>query len=79
MYDAQPTPAAPRFPTIDVNGSTLIPALKIVAESEDRKLYKIKVASPRGLLTVPMKVELFTPLQDGNLTVMRADAVKILE
>jgi hypothetical protein len=76
---AQSVPAAPRFPTIDVSGSPLIPALKIVAESEDRKLYKIEVISPRGILTVPMKVDLFTPLQDGNLTIMRADAVTILE
>jgi hypothetical protein len=56
-----------------------MPPLKIVAESEDRKLYKVEVASPRGLLTIPMKVDLFTPLQNGNLTVLRADAIEILE
>lgn len=56
-----------------------MPQLKIVAESEDRKLYKIEVASPRGVLTIPMRVDLFTPLQNGNLTVLRADAITILE
>lgn len=49
------------------------------AESEDRKLYRVEVASPRGLLSVPMRVSLFPPLQNGNLTVLRADVVEILE
>jgi hypothetical protein len=62
-----------------VSGTSLLPALTIVAESEDRKLYKIQVASPRGLLTIPMKTDLFTPTQDGNLTVLRVDAIEILE
>jgi hypothetical protein len=70
---------APHFPTIDVSETKLMPPLKIVAESEDRKLYKMEVASPRGLLTIPKKVDLFTPLQNGNLTVLRTDAIEILE
>jgi hypothetical protein len=72
-------PTAQRFPTINVSESPLLPALTIVAESEDGKLYKVQAASPRGIVTVPMKVDLFTPLQDGNLTVLRADAVTVLE
>lgn len=76
MVQAPPTPT---FPTINVRETKLLPALTITAESEDRKLYKIEVASPRGLLSIPMKQSLFTPLHNGNLTVLRADAIKILE
>lgn len=57
----------------------VLPPLKIVGESEDRKTFKIEVNSPRGPATIPMKVSLFTPKQDGNYTVMKADAVEILQ
>jgi hypothetical protein len=69
----------PTFPTIDVSESRLLPPLTIVAESEDRKMYKIEIMTPRGLAHILMRTTLFTPLQNGNLTVLRADAIEILE
>jgi hypothetical protein len=57
----------------------LIPPLSIVDESEDGKLYKIEVISPKGPVYVTMKTTLFTPLQNGGLTIMKADAVSVLE
>jgi hypothetical protein len=70
---------APRFPAVDVTASSLLPPLTIVDESEDGKLYKLEVTSPRGPVFITVKTDLFTPLQNGNLTVMKADTVDILE
>jgi hypothetical protein len=62
-----------------VSETKLLPPLTIVAESEDRKHYKIEIQTPRGVTHIPMRTSLFTPLQNGNLTVLRADIVEILE
>ncbi len=69
----------PTFPSIDVSASKLLPPLKIVEESEDGRMYKIEVQTPRGVAQIPMRISLFTPLQNGNLTVQKADLVDILE
>ncbi len=69
----------PSFPKIDVSEIRVLPPMKIVGESEDRKSFKIEVASPRGTATIPMKVSLFTPQQDGSYTVLKADAVEVLQ
>jgi hypothetical protein len=70
---------APVFPTIDVSVSKLVPPLKIVAESEDQRSYKIELMTPFGVTQVMMRSSLFTPLQNGNLTIMKADVVNVLE
>jgi hypothetical protein len=69
----------PRFPTVDVSASPLLPPLTIVDESEDGKFYKIEVTSPKGPVFVTVKSDSFTPLQNGQLTVQKADAIDILE
>jgi hypothetical protein len=69
----------PTFPSIDVSSSPLLPPLQIVAESDDRRMYKVRVVTPFGPAEIPMRISLFTPLQNGNLTVQKADAVDILE
>jgi hypothetical protein len=62
-----------------VSASRLLPPLKIVGESEDGRSYKIEVATPFGIANIPMRISLFTPLQNGNLTVLKADTADILE
>jgi hypothetical protein len=57
----------------------LLPELKIVEESEDGRTFKIEVASPRGVVRIPMRVSLFTPKQDGNYVVLKADAAEVLQ
>jgi hypothetical protein len=53
--------------------------LTIVDESEDGRLYKVEVISPRGPVFITVKASSFTPLQNGNLTVMKADTIDVLE
>lgn len=53
--------------------------MKIVAESDDGRMYKMEIVTPRGVAHIPMKMSSFTPLQNGNLTVLKADVVDILE
>jgi hypothetical protein len=69
----------PKFPTVDVSEVRILPPLKIVAESEDRKSFKVEVATPRGVVKIPMRVSLFTPKQDGNYIVLKADAAEVLQ
>jgi hypothetical protein len=64
---------------IDVTASSLLPPLTIVDESEDGRLYKVEVTSPKGPVYITVKTSSFTPLQNGNLTVMKADVVDLLE
>jgi hypothetical protein len=69
-----------KFPTINTSEySTLLPPLTIVDESRDGKLYKIAVDTPFGRAEIPMRTALFTPQSDGNLTVLKADIVDILQ
>jgi hypothetical protein len=56
-----------------------LPPLTIVDESEDGKHYKVEVISPRGPVFITVKTDVFTPLQNGNLTILRADVVDVLE
>jgi hypothetical protein len=56
-----------------------LPPLTIVDESEDGRLYKVEVISPKGPVYITVKTSAFTPLQNGNLTVLRADAYDVLE
>jgi hypothetical protein len=56
----------------------VLPPLTIVDESEDGRLYKVEITSPRGPVYATIKTTLFTPLQNGGLTVQKADAVDIL-
>jgi hypothetical protein len=64
---------------VDVSACKVLPPLKIVAESEDQRTYKVEVQTPFGKAQIPMRTALFTPLQNGNLTVQKADVVDILE
>jgi hypothetical protein len=59
--------------------SKLLPPLKIVEESEDQRSYKIELSTPFGVTHVMMRSSLFTPLQNGGLTVLKADVVDVLE
>jgi hypothetical protein len=69
----------PNFPKINTSESPLLPPLSIVAESNDGKMYKIAVDTPRGNTEILVRTSVFTPQSDGNLTVLKADVVDILE
>jgi hypothetical protein len=69
----------PTFPAVDVSEVRLLPPLKIVDESEDRKTFKVEVVTPRGVVHIPMRVSLFTPKQDGSYIVLKADAIEVLQ
>jgi hypothetical protein len=64
---------------VDVSEVRLLPPLKIIAESEDRKSFKIEIVTPRGVVNIPIRVSLFTLKQDGNYIVLKADAAEILQ
>jgi hypothetical protein len=39
----------------------------------------VEVISPRGPVYITVKTSAFTPLQNGNLTVLKADVIDVLE
>jgi hypothetical protein len=63
---------------VDVTKAMVLPKLRIVAISDDRKLYKVIAEHPQGEVTILVKDASFTPKSDGGFTVLKADAVDIL-
>jgi hypothetical protein len=64
---------------VDVSEVKVLPKLRIMAVSDDRKLYQVVAEHPAGDVTILVKDALFTPTNDGNFTVLRADVVDILQ
>jgi hypothetical protein len=71
--------AAELYPSVDVSEARLVPPLRIIARSTDQKTYKVIAEHPSGDVTILVRDLLFTPTQDGNFTVLKADAVDFLE
>jgi hypothetical protein len=71
--------AAAIYPAVDVSETPLLPPLRIVSLSLDRKTYKVVAEHQSGEVTILVKDSLFTPKQDGSVTILKADVVDILE
>ncbi len=68
-----------KFPTVNTSECKLLPPLTIVDESNDGKLYNVEIHTPKGKALIPMRTVWFTPQSDGNPTVLKADAINVLE
>ncbi len=67
------------YPAVDVSEARVLPKLRIMAISEDRKIYQVIAEHPSGDVTILVKDALFTPKADGSFTVLKADVVDFIK
>lgn len=63
---------------MDVSEARVLPPLQIISRSLDHKFYKVLVEHPSGEFTIVVRDSLFTPKNDGNFTILKADVVDFM-